>query len=157
VFLVQKSLTRARAESPLERLIGIRSLVQVPDLLRGEGVGPLRRIGLEFDVLPAAYYLRFQELFPGVELVDASDAIRKTRMIKSPYELEQIRAAAGQLERSFDEIPGWMAPGLTELELQARLEGHLRSLGHGGMTRMRAFKTEIAYGTVSSGPSAAYP
>ena len=157
LYLVQKSLTRARLESPLERLVSLPALKKAPDMLSGEGVGPLKRIGLEMDVLPASYYLRFQSLFPNREFVDASDAIRKIRMVKSEYEVGQIRQAALMLKRAFSEIPGWMGPGTTEIELQGRLEGFLRQQGHQGITRMRGLNYEIAYGTVSSGPSASYP
>ncbi len=157
VFLVQKSLTRARTESPWERLLPMSGLKKAPDLLSGEGLGRLRRVGLEMDVLPTNYYFRFQSLFSQVEFVDASEAIRKTRMTKSPYEVDQIRRAARQLELAFSEMPGWIVPGVIELEIQARLEGFLRQRGHQGITRMRGFNNEIAYGTVSSGPSACYP
>jgi Xaa-Pro aminopeptidase len=157
VYLIQKSLTRGRLESPLERLVSLPGLKKAPDILSGEGLGSLKRIGLEMDVLPASYYLRFQSLFPNGEFVDASDAIRKIRMVKSEYEVGEIRRAARMLERAFTEVPGWMEPGTTELELQGRLEGFLRQLGHQGITRMRGLNYEIAYGTVSSGPSASYP
>ncbi len=118
LYLVQKSLSRARMESPWERLVPINSLKQAPDLLEGEGLGRLGRVGLELDVLPASYYLRFRSLLPKVDLVDAS---------------------------------------VSEIELHARLEGFLRLQGHQGLTRMRGFNNEIAYGTLSSGPSACYP
>jgi len=157
LYLVQKSLSRARMESPWERLVPINSLKQAPDLLEGEGLGRLGRVGLELDVLPASYYLRFRSLLPKVDLVDASDAIRGVRMIKSAFEVREIREAAAMLERAFNEIPGWMRPGVSEIELHARLEGFLRLQGHQGLTRMRGFNNEIAYGTLSSGPSACYP
>src|SRR5437867_743207 len=78
-------------------------------------------------------------------------------MIKSAYEVGQIRQAARQLELAFTEMPGWIRPGSAELEVQACLEGFLRRKGHQGITRMRGFNNEIAYGTLSSGPSACYP
>src|ERR1044071_8311520 len=107
LYLVQKSLSRARMESPWERLVPMTSLKKAPDLLAGGGLGSLDRVGLELDVLPASYYLRFRSLFPTVEFVDASDAIRRVRMIKSVFEVREIREAAGMLERAFTEIPGW--------------------------------------------------
>jgi len=157
IYLVQKSAARARMESPWERILPMASLRKAPEVLTGEGLKQPRRIGLEMDVLPTSYYLRFQELFPGVEFVDASEAIHQTRMIKSPYEVEQIRNAARMLEKAFEEMPSWAHAGATELEVSARLEGFLRLRGHQGITRMRGFNYEIGYGTVSSGPSAGYP
>jgi Xaa-Pro dipeptidase len=157
LYLIQKSLSRARMESPWQRLMAITSLKPVPEILAAEAIGVPRRIGLEMDVLPVSYYKRFQSLFPAAEFVDASDAIRKIRMIKSPYEAEQMRRAALILDRTFQRIPEWLQIGASELEVMAQLEGHMRELGHQGITRMRAFNGEIAYGTVSSGPSACYP
>ena len=157
VFLIVKSLTRGKTESAWERLVGLPSLKKAPEALAGEGVGRLGRVGLELDVLPVNNFGRLRSVFAGTEFVDASEAIRSVRMIKSPYEVEQMRRAAGQLSQAFAEIPGWVRPGVTELEVAARLEGRLRELGHQGITRMRGFNNEIAYGTVSSGPSASYP
>jgi Xaa-Pro aminopeptidase len=92
-----------------------------------------------------------------VEFVDASESIRQLRMIKSPYEAGQIRAAAQMLEHTFTRVPGWISPGMTELELSACVETFLRLQGHPGITRMRAFNCEIAYGVIAGGPSASYP
>jgi Xaa-Pro aminopeptidase len=157
VYLVQKSLSRARLESPLEKLIALGSFKRAPDILAGEGLRSLKRIGFEMDVLPVNNCLRLRELFPSSEFVDASEAIRKIRMTKSAYEVKQIRCAARMLRLGFEEIPRWLKPGVTELEVLARLEGFLRLQGHQGLTRMRGFNYEIAYGTISSGPSAAHP
>jgi Xaa-Pro aminopeptidase len=157
IYLVQKSLTRAAAESPWNRLVPLRSLRAAPDILGGEGLGKLRRLGLELDILPASYYLRLQALFPDASIVDASDAVRRTRMIKSPYEIAEIMRGGVMLAHAFREIPGWLEPGVTELELHARLEGFLRRQGHQGITRLRGLNSELAYGTVSSGPTACYP
>jgi Xaa-Pro dipeptidase len=157
LYLVQKSLERARLESPWERLLPSPGMKQIPDLLSTEGLGNCRTIGLELDVLPASYYLRFQDLFPHTRFVDASDAIRKTRMIKSPYEVEQTRKAAALLAQGFDALRGWIRTGVTELEVSSRLEGFLRLQGHQGITRMRGFNSEIAYGPIASGPSSSHP
>ncbi len=157
IYLVQKSLNRARLESPLERLVALGSLRKAPDLLESEGLRSLRKVGLEMDVLPASLYLRLKDLFSTTELIDASEAIRTIRMTKSAHEVAQMRRAAGMLKLGFGELPGWIRPGVTELEVIAKLEGFLRAHGHQGRTRMRGFDYEIAYGTISSGPSASHP
>ncbi len=156
LYLVLKSPTRAWRESPWERIVAMASWKKAPELLEGAGVG-MRRIGLELDVLPVGHYQRMQALFPGTEFVDASDAIRRTRMIKSPHEVEQIRRAARMLQDAFERIPQWAVPGVTELEVAAQLEGFLRSRGHQGITRARGFNFELGYGALSAGPSASYP
>ncbi len=157
VFLVVKSLARAGLESPLKKLVALPGMRKAPDLLEAESVGKLRRVGLELDVLPVNHFQRLSQVFGDVEFTDASDAIRNIRMIKSPYEVEQVRRAAWQLNTAFHEIPAWLRAGISELELATLLEGRLRALGHQGLTRMRGFNNEIGYGTVSIGPSASYP
>ncbi len=157
LFLIQKSLTRGKKESPLERLLPLSSMKKAPDILSGEGCKNLKRIGLEMDVLPAGQYFRLQSLFPEAEFIDGSAGIRDTRMIKSGYEVDEIRHAAAMLARTFEEAPNWIQSGVTEFNVQARLEHHLRQLGHQGLLRMRGFNNEIFYGTVSTGPSASYP
>jgi len=157
IFLVQKSLERARIESPWEKLIPLSSLTKTPDLLAGEKVGRLATIGIEMDVLPTSYFLRLQKLFPDARLIDASEAIRKIRMTKSAYEAENIRRAAKMLAGAFDAMRAWIRVGTTELEVASRLESYLRLAGHQGKTRMRGFNSEMGYGAVSSGPSASHP
>jgi Xaa-Pro dipeptidase len=157
VYLVQRNFTRAQMESPWERILPLTSFKQAPSIFAAEGLGQLKRVGLEMDVLPAGYYLRFKEIFPGVEFLDISQAIRETRMIKSSFEVEQIRRAGQMLGLAFKQIPGWMKPGITELELASRIEGFLRLQGHQGITRMRGFNYEVGLGGPASGPSACYP
>lgn len=156
-YLVQKSLSRARVESPIEKLISLGSLKKAPEILAAEGLRAPGRIGLELDVIPAGLYLRIKDLYPSADLVDASEAIRKVRMTKSGYEVNLMRRAAEMLAPGFRELPRWIRPGVTELEVLARLEGFLRLHGHQGITRMRGFDYEISYGTISGGPSASSP
>ena len=67
LFLVRRVLDRAREESPLQRIVPVGSPREYPAGLAAHGIGPLRRVGLELDVLPAAQYLRQGRAFPGVE------------------------------------------------------------------------------------------
>ncbi len=157
IYLVQKSLDRARLESPLAKLIALGSLRKAPDLLAAEGFRSPKRVALEMDVLPASMYLRMKDLFASTEFLDGSEAIRKIRMTKSGYEVGQMRHAAAMLKLGFAELPRWIRPGTSELEVIARLEGFLRAHGHQGLTRMRGFDYEISYGTISGGPSASHP
>jgi Xaa-Pro aminopeptidase len=92
-----------------------------------------------------------------VEFVDLSDAIRRIRMVKSPFEIELIRRSGAILSRVIGGAGSLIRPGMTELDLASSLESSLRREGHPGFTRMRMFNGELAFGTVSAGPSAAYP
>jgi Xaa-Pro aminopeptidase len=157
VYLVKKSLARAKQECSWDCIIPFARMEEFPGILRDEAIKPLKRVGLEMDVLPAAYYLKIARLFPGVDFIDASGAIRAIRMTKSPYEIDQIKSAARMLLRAWEQLPGWIRPGATELEVLAQTEQFLRLQGHQGIQRMRGFNYEVGYGAFSAGASACVP
>ncbi len=157
VYLVNKSVIRARQESAWKRIHPLSKLEKTPGILESEGIRRLKRIGLEMDVLPAAYYFRITDSFPGAEFLDVSQAIRKIRMVKSPYEVDQIRSAAQMVMRAWRQLPDWIRPGSTELEVLAQMEAYLRLQGHQGIQRTRGFNYEIGYGAFSAGSNACVP
>jgi Xaa-Pro dipeptidase len=156
-YFVNKSMTRALQESAWKRIHAISRLEDVPGILGSECMARLERVGIETDVLPASYYLRIGKILPEVELVDASESIRRIRMIKSPYEVGQMRNAARMLIQAWQQLPGWIRPGTTELEVLARMEQFLRLQGHQGIQRTRGFNYEVGYGAFSAGANACFP
>jgi Xaa-Pro aminopeptidase len=156
VLLVRKTLERARAESPLERIEPLRSLRELQEAMRAAGVerGP---VGFELDVLPAARYLDYARRLEGYELADCSPQVRRQRAVKSAWELERIREASTTMAEVGDCVRAALREGMTELELAAEVEAWLRRRGHQGSLRMRAFNGELHYGLVAAGPSAAEP
>jgi Xaa-Pro dipeptidase len=157
VYLVKKSLTRAKQECPWDRIIPVSRLEDAPGILKSEGITPPSKIGLEMDVLPAAYYLKLTRLFSKAEFADASGAIRAIRMIKSPFEIGQIQNAACMLLKTWEQLPAWIRPGATELEVLAQAEHFLRLQGHQGIQRTRGFNYEVGYGAFSAGANACMP
>jgi Xaa-Pro dipeptidase len=157
VYLVGKSLTRALQESAWKRILPLHKLENAPEILESQGIKQLKRVGIEMDVLPAAHYFRIAKSFPNAEFLDASAAIRKIRTIKSPHEADQIRKAAQMLVRAWEQLPVWIHPGVTELELLAQMEQYLRLQGHQGIQRTRGFNYEIGYGAFSAGSNACFP
>jgi Xaa-Pro aminopeptidase len=155
LLMVIKSFQRAREESPLSEILPLQNREGVFSLLADFGHGPLRRVGLELDVLPAAQYLWFRQKLPETGLVDISPGIRKIRMIKSPYEVNQIRRATAILDKGYREIGGLIREGMTELEIDGLLSYIARREGHMGFMRMRGWNQEMNYAHVLSGESGA--
>jgi Xaa-Pro aminopeptidase len=60
-------------------------------------------------------------LSAGPETIDFSVCMWRRRLIKSAWEVEQLRAAARVLERAFELLPDRLEPDLTERELHGRL------------------------------------
>lgn len=151
ILMVQKNLQRARHESALNEIVPIKNKNQIPRVLSDFKYDPLTRAGLEMDVLPANLYLWFQAAIARCRWVDVSDSIRRLRMIKSAYEVEQIKKAAAILNIGFAEIKRIIHPGMTELEIDGHLAMIARREGHMGTMRMRGWNQEMTYAHVLSG------
>jgi Xaa-Pro dipeptidase len=151
-FLVRRPQDRLAAAAIPWDLSFYSDFGELPALLDTLSIPRQGPLGLELDVIPASLYLRFQtKLFPGTAMQDISPLIRQQRMVKSPYEIEQIRRAAAILDEAFAAVPGLLRPGMTELELSAELEYRLRLRGHQGLIRLRNYSLEMFFGHVLSG------
>jgi Xaa-Pro dipeptidase len=152
ILFIRKYLPRAVEESGIKDIRPLKNLAAVADVLNSARVASL---GIEMDVLPAGQYLKYQELLPSAKLSDISVEIRQIRMVKSSWELDMIRRAAGLLDNLFEALPSWLYLGMPEIELASKIEGFLRSRGHQGFLPMRAFNGALYYGNFAFGPNAA--
>ncbi len=157
LMLVRRSLERARAESALEHILPLENPREMPKLLAQHSMGSLKRVGLEFDVLPLQHYARIGRLFPTMQFVDVSGLIREVRMVKSPYEVACIRRAASIQDHMVAKLREVLRPGMTELELAAEIEAEARRHGHQGIIRTRRLNMECFFGHLLSGENGAVP
>ena len=153
ILMVQKNLKRAQFESPLDNVIQVKNKNHIPQALNDFGVNQLTIAGLEMDVLPANLYIGFQKNFPKCRWVDVSGIIRKLRMIKSVYEIEQIKKATAILHIGYTEIKEIIRAGVTELEIDGHLAMIARREGHMGIMRMRGWNQEMTIAHVLAGDS----
>jgi Xaa-Pro dipeptidase len=166
VYFVRRSLLRAEQEADVtvRELGSLRSFVtglaaSSPELFgsgRASEAAPVV-LAAEFDVLPVQQFQRLEAALPSAKWVDGSMLIRETRMIKSPRELEAIRAAARVADAAFEHALTLLRPGMTELELMAAIESEIRLSGHMGLMRVRGYNQEIITGMVGAGDAAAQP
>ncbi len=154
VLWVQRSLERARRESPLQEILPYPGLQALGGRVCGKKDS---KIGLEMDVLPAREFLRIRDGLAGTEWADATPLIRRVRQTKTPFELGFMRKAAGLHAEVFSEIPRMIRECRTELDLSARIEFALRSREHQGLLRIRRWNQDLYYGPVVSGTSACSP
>ena len=155
VLLVHKNRSRAREESTIDIIEPLNGLGRLPQQIHRHTKTIPGRLGLEFDVLPVRNYLTFQHLFKKIEWVDVSDAIRRIRAVKSPFEIDRMTKAAGLSDRLAAGMPALLHAGMTEIELAGQIEALARKLGHQGIVRMRLWGHELFYGHLMAGPSAA--
>jgi Xaa-Pro dipeptidase len=157
VLMVRKHLPRARAESPLEKVVALGRSKEIPGTLQRFGLPLPRHLGIELDVLPAQRYLGFCRLWPDTEMHDIGDAIRQVRAVKSAYEIEKIQEAARRADAVQEAVPGLIEAGISEVALAGRIEAEARRLGHQGVVRMRLWGAELFYGHLMTGANAAAP
>lgn len=148
---------RVRLESDFPRVFDITRVEQFPELLDQLGYLPPRVLGLEADVVPMALHDRIARLFSTSRMADVSAIIRRVRMVKSPWEIGQIRAACQMGQEIFDYVPQVLCQQMTELELSGEIERFARKMGHPGYMRARGFNQELTYALVLSGPESAIP
>lgn len=155
VLMVHKGLERVRQESCLRQIIPVTGRSRIRKTLGDFGFLDFKKIGLEMDVLPVSLYRRYKQTFPEYEWFDVSGLVLRLRMIKSPYEVEQIRRAARILHRGYMEIREIIQEGMTELEVDGHLALIARREGHMGVMRMRGWNQEMTHAHVLSGESGA--
>ncbi|MFW6053102.1 MAG: M24 family metallopeptidase [Desulfosalsimonas sp.] len=157
VLMVRKDFDRASKESALERIVPFSGPKEIPDILKKHGISVPKKLGMELDVVPAGIYLNFARLFDKTEITDISTSIRIIRAVKSAWETERIREAARFSDRLAAAVPGLLKEGITEIEFAGKIEAEARKIGHQGIVRMRLWGSELFYGHVMAGPSAAVP
>jgi Xaa-Pro dipeptidase len=153
LLLVKRELGRAEIESPIEDVVGLTSVRELPALIQGRCGRLPHSLGLELDVLPVRDYVRYQDLFKGSRLADASPLIRDLRRIKSPFEIELMRAAGEIGRKTFQQGREILKQGMTEIEFGGQLETVAKGYGHEGLLRVRSLTYEAYAWHVLSGPT----
>jgi Xaa-Pro dipeptidase len=155
IFFVEKSVERARLETPLvvtpiENDKAIKEILRRKKIIKGTG-------GMELDVVPVSVFERFKRIIGFETFVDAAPLIKALREIKSPFELEQVRKSGEIMRHVFAKAKRVITEGTRELDIDAALIAEGRKRGHQGFLRMRGFNLEMTTITVTSGYTGALP
>ena len=123
----------------------------VSDVLAAIARLRLRRIGYE----PARMTCDFRDSLAGrlpmkSSLEAAGGWIEELRMLKSPAEIARVRRSVQTNSRAFEAAVAGVCPGMTERDLAAELEYHMRRMG----AEKAAFETIVAGGARSALPHA---
>ena len=152
-LMIRRELERAKVESPMENVVALNSNRELPSLIKDYWGRLPDSLGLELDVLPVRDYFRLQDLFPGARLMDASLIFRDVRKIKTPFEIDLMRAAAEIGRKVFLEAREILEEGMTEIEFGGLLEATAKRYGHEGLLRVRSLNYEAYSWHVLSGSS----
>lgn len=155
VLFVQRSLDRAREETPLE-ITGVSTDKEMGRLLKGKGFSE-GRIGIESDVVPVAVFERFKSITGFSDFTDISGIVRELRLVKSPFEIEQIKKSGSICDHVFAMARGAIREGAREIDIDAELLAEGRKFGHQGYLRMRGFNQEMMNLYVAAGYTGTIP
>jgi len=90
----------------------------------------VKRIGIIGDLIfPYEIYKKLEKVFPGIEKVSAEMLMYELRMRKSENEIACIKKASEIISESFAYAVNRIKPGVTELDIQADIEGQMLRLG----------------------------
>jgi Xaa-Pro dipeptidase len=106
-------------EIPHENLYGIsfNAMTFLAALQRVEGAATARTVGTD-GLTPSSAQL-LPKAFPSAQLVDAEPLLRRARRIKTPDEIEAVRASVRVAERALRDTEAALEPGITERGLTA--------------------------------------
>ncbi|MCA4132533.1 Xaa-Pro peptidase family protein [Arthrobacter sp. M4] len=117
----------------------------VAESLRARGIVS-GRVGIEKSFLPADALDVLRDRLPDIEFVEALPVFETLRAVKTPYELELVRAASVAIVESMDAVFGQVKPGMTKKDISEMFrreqtnrglyyEYALTTIGGGNMNR----------------------
>jgi Xaa-Pro dipeptidase len=152
LLFIEKTMERAVYETPLDvipikRDKDVKGILADRNVLKGRGA-------MEFDVLPVSVFERWKSLLGFENFIDLSLLIKDIRLIKSQFEIEQIKKSGEIVTHVFEQAKDVVKEGISEVEIGAMLESSGRIFGHQGFLRMRGLNQEMMNMYVTHGYSA---
>ena len=140
-----------------ERAIHIYKPEDISSLLKDKNVDLPKTIGLEADQLTHNEYLRLEAVFNPEKVVNATAILRWSRMLKTPWEIDQFRYSAERHNDVYGKISSLFKPGMTDLEFQYEIERIIRQHGSIGVFRAFGSNMDIFMGSLLTGDNAETP
>ena len=139
-----------------DRIFYIRKPEQMPEIFASNGWPLPQRVLLETDILSYNEWYRLQSIFHFQKIENASQWLRRIRMIKTPWEIEQTRLSATHHAAAYSQFSRCYRPGMTDLQFQIAIENQMRLHGSRGVFRSFGFN-DIFMGSVLAGDNAGKP
>lgn len=137
---------QASRQAPDYEIVRYQSSIfdEINKLIKEENIN---KICFEDSDLTYVQYNEYsQKLSAG--LVPSGRMVEELRIVKDETEIDVIKKAVDIADQVFTHILGFIKPGLTEIEVAAEMEHHMRRLGAEGPS----FETIVASGKRSSMP-----
>lgn len=125
-----------------------REISQVYDFFKSNGA---EKVGIEASRMTVSELAKFENALKDISIDfsgELDNMIDALRMVKSESEIEKIKKAQKIAEGAFDDICGFIKPGVTEKEIALRLEYYMLTHGAEGLS----FETIAVSGKNTSMP-----
>lgn len=139
------------------KAVYIRKPEDIPAILQEKGLSLPHHILLEADQLTYNEYLRLESVFQPAKTGNATEILRKARMIKTPWEISQFRISATKHTQAYSKVKECYSPGISDIEFQSNIEKVMRSLGSIGLFRAFGSNMDIYMGSILTGENAESP
>ena len=140
-----------------ERLFAIRKPEQIPDIFESNGWKLPENVLLETDEISYNDCMRLQSVFHFKKIENATTFMRRIRMVKTPWEIGELRLSADRHAAVYARIPDCYRPGMTDLRFQAEIAHQMRSRGSTGIFRAFGPNMNIFMGSLLAGENAEVP
>lgn len=88
------------------------------------------RVGIaHLELMPAAIHASLEAASPNVEFVSATRLMDRVRLVKTDWELEQVRRAGVVCSAAWKALVDSLRPGIREYEIVAEVEAEIKRLG----------------------------
>lgn len=148
---------RRPADLTEKNTFSIRKPEDIPTLLKEQGIAIAKTIGLELDTLTYNEAQRLNVAFAVTAPGNASTLFRRIRMIKTPWEVEQMRQSGKKHVEVYKQIPHLFKEGMRDIDLQIAIENEMRKQGSLGIFRTFGSNMEVFMGTILTGNNTETP
>ena len=155
ILFIEKNIDRAAIETtlditPIQRDKDVKDVLMDKGILKGKG-------GMELDVVPVTVFERWKSILGFENFTDAWPLIRDLRIVKSPFEIIQVKKSGALCDHVFDKAKDVIRLGMREVDIAAILEAEGRMVGHQGFLRMRGLNQEMMNLYITHGLSGTIP
>jgi Xaa-Pro aminopeptidase len=137
--------------------IYIRKPEDIPVLLKERNLPLPENLFLEADQITHNEYMRLITAFSPSKTGNATAILRKARMIKTPWEIEQFRISARKHAEAYRDIPALFREGMSDIDFQIEIERIMRKHGSIGIFRTFGENMDIFMGSLLTGNNAEMP
>ncbi len=135
----------------------VRKPENILEIIERDNLPRPERMLMELGVTPYATIMRLSKAMGVQPAGDATSIMRAARAVKTPAEIEKIKASGVKHEYVYRHVPQLYRPGMTDIDFHIEIEHQLRLEGCLGQFRVSGQDMEIHMANILTGDNADAP